>query len=252
MKRQLSVIVITFNEEARIARALNSVKELADEIIVVDSGSTDQTVAICRTFTDKVFVTPDWPGFGPQKNRALAHATGEWVFSLDADEEVTPALAKAIRACLDTPRAHAYCLLRRSSYCGRFMAHSGWWPDPVCRLFLREKGRFTDDLIHERVEVEGPVHTLDAPGAELRHYSFDNLDQVLAKVNAYSTQGAQALKARGKKGSLRKAVAHGLWAFIRTYVLQRGFLDGREGFMLAVSNAEGTYYRYLKRAYLID
>ena len=243
----LSVILITKNEAELVGQCLESVK-WADEIIVVDSGSTDATVEICQRYTDRVTVT-DWPGFGPQKNRALAMATGEWVLSIDADEEVTPALAQEIQDTLQAPLAQGYTLPRLSSYCGRFMRHSGWWPDPVLRLFKREAGSFTSARVHERVDLEGQVGAMHHT---LLHHSFRSLDQVLHKVNHYSLEGALALHAQGRRASLSTAIGHGLWSFIRTYILKRGFLDGREGFILAVSNAEGTYYRYLKLMYLQD
>ena len=243
----LSVIIITKNEAELVGRCLESVK-WADEIIVVDSGSTDDTVEICRRYTDRVVVT-DWPGFGPQKNRALAMATGDWVLSVDADEEVTEALAQEIQHVLQAPQAQGYTLPRLSSYCGRFMRHSGWWPDPVLRLFHRSAGSFTPVRVHERVVLNGAVGALTQT---LMHHSFRSLDQVLHKVNHYSHESALALHAQGRRASLATAIGHGLWSFFRTYVLKRGFLDGREGFILAVSNAEGTYYRYLKLMYLQD
>jgi hypothetical protein len=138
-------------------------------------------------------------------------------------------------------------LPRLSRYCGRDIHHSGWWPDPVCRVFKRGHARFSDDLVHEKIISTGPVWNFQGL---LMHDSFQNLDQVLHKLNQYSREGALNLQRKGKKSGLGKAIGHGLWAFFRTYVLQRGFLDGREGFILAVSNAEGTYYRYLKLMYL--
>lgn len=241
----LSVILITKNEAAVIRRALDSVT-WADEIIVVDSGSSDGTVEICREYTDKVFVT-DWPGFGPQKNRALDHASCDWVLSIDADEHLTPELVQEIRATIASSLADGYRLPRLSSYCGRYMHHSGWWPDKVLRLCRRSKGRFTDARVHERLVVDGKV--ADLAGLVL-HESFRSLDQVLDKVNHYSRESAQSLHERGRKAGLGTAIGHGLWAFIRTYLLRRGFLDGKEGFILSVSNAEGAYYRYLKLMYL--
>lgn len=243
----LSVILITKNEAELVGQCLESVK-WADEIIVIDSGSTDATVEICKRYTDHVVVT-DWPGFGPQKNRALAMATGDWVLSIDADEEVTPGLAQEIREVMQAPQVEGYTLPRLSSYCGRFMRHSGWFPDPVLRLFQRNAGSFTPARVHEQVVVNGHVSALQQT---LLHHSFRSLDQVLHKVNHYSHEGALALHAQGRRASLFTAIGHGLWAFIRTYLFKRGFLDGREGFILAVSNAEGTYYRYLKLMYLQD
>jgi glycosyltransferase involved in cell wall biosynthesis len=241
----ISVILITKNEAALIRQALDSVA-WADEIVVVDSGSTDGTVEICREYTDKVFET-DWPGFGPQKNRALDHARGDWVLSIDADEHLTPELAQEIRQVLAAPQAVGYKLPRLSSFCGRYMRHSGWWPDPVLRLFRRDAGRFSDDRVHERVIVDGTVRTLNGL---LLHESYRSLDQLLDKVNHYSREGALARHEKGKQAGLGKAIGHGIWAFVRTYLLRRGFLDGAEGFIVAFSNAEASYYRYLKLMYL--
>jgi glycosyltransferase involved in cell wall biosynthesis len=238
----LSVIVITHNESARLRACLASVA-FADEIVVVDSGSTDDTVAIALAMGARVSQTSDWPGFGPQKNRALELATGTWVLSIDADERVTPQLQEEIKAAIQAPRFDAYTINRRSSYCGQYMAHSGWYPDRLLRLFRRGGGRFSDALVHEALEVSGRVGQLEG---ELLHESYGNLETVLDKLNRYSTAGAQALHRKGVRGSLGKALGHGVWAFLRTYVFKRGFLDGRLGLALAVSNAEGTYYRYLK------
>ena len=237
----LSVIVITKNESRDIARCLASVA-WADEIIVLDSGSSDDTVAICQRFTQQVFVT-DWPGFGPQKQRALAKARGDWVLSLDADEEVTAALKQEIQQAMLRADAQGFEIPRLSSYCGRQMRHGGWWPDHVLRLFRRESGRFTDDVVHERVVVAGPIGRLREP---LLHESYVDLDEVLAKVNSYSALGAQKLFEQGKSSSLGLAIGKGVWTFIRTYVLRAGFLDGAQGLMLAISNAEASYYKYLK------
>ena len=238
----LSVILITKNEQASIRRCLESVK-WADEIIVLDSGSTDGTVGICSEYTAHVHQT-DWPGFGPQKNRALERATGDWVLSLDADEWMTPASRDEIARCVAQPQDFAaFRLPRRSSFCGRFMRHSGWWPDHVVRLFRRGAARFSDNAVHERVIVDGKTGTLQEP---LMHETLVDLEELLAKMNNYSTLSAQDMHRGGKRSGLSKAVAKAAWAFVRTYFLRGGFLDGREGFMLAVATAEGTYYRYVK------
>ncbi|MBI5890609.1 MAG: glycosyltransferase family 2 protein [Nitrosomonadales bacterium] len=238
----LSVILITKNEAANIRACLESVN-WADEIIVVDSGSSDETVAICKELGVQVHVH-DWPGFGMQKNRALGYATRDWVLSLDADERVTPKLRVDIERILKQEEdTDAYLVPRLSNYCGRFMRHSGWYPDLLPRLFRRGRARFSDDLVHERLIVDGKTAELHGL---LLHYAFDDLEEVLHKVNQYSTAGAAMMHKRGRQASLTGAVVRGLWSFFRTYILRGGILDGREGFMLAVSNAEGTYYRYLK------
>ncbi len=239
----LSVVIITKNEEPVIRRCLASVA-WADEIVVLDAGSTDETVRIAQECGAQIHVSSDWRGFGPQKNRALDFATGNWVLSLDADEWVTPELRAEIERTVAAPGNNAaFRMPRLSSYCGRFMRHSGWWPDYVTRLFKRGAARFSDDLVHERLIVDGIIGALREP---LRHEAIVDLDDALDKMNAYSTAGAMMQLERGKKASLVSAVWHGAWTFFRTYVLRAGFLDGREGFMLAVSNAEGAYYRYLK------
>jgi len=239
----LSVIIITKNEAADIRACLESVA-WADEVIVVDSGSIDDPVKICSELGAQMQVTPAWPGFGPQKNRALALATGEWVLSLDADERVPAELRAEIEAVMnDRGAADAYDIPRLSSYCGKFMRHSGWYPDYVTRLFRRERARFSDDLVHERLVVDELVVRLRS---ELLHYAFDGFEEVLRKMDQYSTAGAQRMHAQGRKATLSGAVLRGFWSFLRTYFLRLGVLDGREGFMLALSNAEGTYYRYAK------
>lgn len=239
----VSVVVITKNEADAIERCLRSV-DWADEVIVLDSGSTDRTVEISQKLGARVSVTADWPGFGPQKNRALSQAAGDWILSLDADEWVTPELRDEILNVISDPDgAVAFRVPRLSSFCGRFMRHSGWWPDHVTRLFRRGAARFSEDIVHERVVADGPQGALRVP---LLHESFVDLEEVIAKMDSYSTASARMLHERGRRAGLGTAVLHGIWAFLRTYLLHAGFLDGSHGFMLAVSNAEGTYYRYVK------
>lgn len=239
----LSAIIITKNVEQTIRRCLESVA-WADEIVVVDSGSTDRTLDICRELGVKIHEAPDWPGYGPQKNRALDLACGDWVLSLDSDEWAAPELRAEIERALAAPgNQAAFAIPRRSSFCGRLMRHSGWWPDYVVRLFRRDAARFSADNTHERLIVNGPTGKLKQP---LMHEAITSLEQMLDKMNAYSTNTALMYRQRGRRASLFTALLHGGWAFMRTYVLRLGFLDGREGFMLAVANAEGSYYRYLK------
>lgn len=242
MPTRLSAILITRNEAPRLRACLESVA-FADEVVVVDNGSTDGTPDLARSLGARVIEVADWPGFGPQKNRALDAACGEWVLSIDADERVTPELRAAIVAAVAQPTHDAYRINRRSSYCGQYMRHSGWWPDRVTRLFRRGTARFSDALVHESLQVSGPAGEL---AGELLHESYVDFEEVLDKVDRYSTAGALQLDQRGVQGSLAKALSHGAWAFVRTYLVRRGFLDGRLGFALALSNAQETYYRYLK------
>lgn len=238
----LSVTVITQNEAHNIDACLRSVA-FADRIIVLDSGSTDNTVEIARTLGAEVSINTDWQGFGVQKNRALALTQSDWVLSLDADERVPPELQAEILAVIKAEEFDVYSFPRLSSYCGQYMHHSGWYPDRVTRLFRRQSALFSDDLVHEKIMTSGKVGGLHSP---LLHESFRDLEAVLDKTNRYSSAGAKSLLNKGKTASFSKALGHGLWAFFRTYFLRLGFLDGRLGLVLAISNAEGTYYRYLK------
>ena len=239
---RLSVVIITLNESANIAACLDSVR-FADERIVLDNGSTDGTQKIVLSYGAQLATSDDWPGFGPQKNRVLSLATGDWVLSLDADERVTPELQLEIEASMRGQDRYAYTVPRLSSFCGATIRHSGWYPDRVLRLFPRTSGKFSDDLVHEKVLTELPIRQLKA---HLLHESFRSFESVLDKVNRYSTASAAGMLQKGRQGSFSSAIGHGLWAFIRTYFLRLGFLDGRMGFAVAVSSAEGSYYRYLK------
>jgi len=238
----LSVIIITKNEAANIGECLDSVS-FADEIIVVDSGSTDGTREIAAEHGARVTLTDDWPGFGIQKNRALDLATCDWVLSVDADERVTPELADAIRAAMAAPGADAYQIARLSNFCGRWIRHSGWWPDYVLRLFRRGTARFKEVAVHESVLPQGAVATL--PGHFL-HYPYADLESFIAKINHYSSAAARIMHEKGRKTSVAGALGHGAWTFVRHYVVRRGFLDGKEGLILAVMAGAGSFFRYIK------
>lgn len=245
----LSVIVITKNEALRIEACLQSV-QWADEIVVLDSGSTDDTLVRCKKYTDAIYST-DWPGFGVQKNRALEKATGKWVLSIDADEQLSPALQTEIREIVQSEGAYpAYILRRISSYLGKTLRHGDWSNDYCLRLFKRGSAQFTTESVHEKLQLHHSenqkIGRLKNP---LYHQTFISVEQIIDKINHYSTLSAAEKYKKGQRASLGKAIGHGLWTFFRCYILKRGFLDGREGFMLAVSNAEGTYYRYIKMMY---
>ncbi len=241
--QSVSAILITRNEAHNLSACLAGLK-WCDEIIVLDSGSTDDTECIARSAGARFEVVTDWPGFGPQKNRALDLARCDWVLSIDTDERITPELAAEIRAVVARPdAADAYRMPRLSSYCGQFMRHGGWYPDKVVRLFRRGTARFSDDIVHESVQTSGRVGQLRH---DLLHISYRSFDDVLDKMNRYSTAGAMKLAAKGRHCGVSSAFGHSLWAFIRAYVLRLGFLDGRLGFVLACGIAQETWYRYLK------
>ena len=240
---QLSAIIIARNEAANIGDCLKSL-DFAHEVIVLDYASSDGTADIARSLGASVHVTQEWPGFGPQKNRALALATGSWVLSIDADERVTPELRQEILGVISgTGTATCFSIPRSSWFCGRFIRHSGWTPDYVDRLFKAGTARFSDDLVHEKLLHDGRSRALKNP---LLHYSHRSFSDVLIKIDRYSTASAEQALARGKRSSVLGAVGHGLWAFVRTYFFKAGILDGEHGIVLAIANAEGSYYRHIK------
>jgi Glycosyl transferase family 2 len=256
---KLSVVMITRNEAHRIERCLRSV-DFADEWIVLDSGSNDATVSIAREFGATVHVRTDWAGFGPQKNRALALAHGDWVLSLDADELVTAPLAAAIRAVADgdagtgASACAGYWLARRSSFCGQVIRFGDWGGDRVLRLFRRDSGRFSQDIVHERVDVPAPHGQL---AGVLLHDSVESMADGRDKMLRYARLGAIKLRQRraAEAGPGRApgtpsvfsaplAAVRGGWTFARGLILRGGFLDGMAGLRIAGLNAQGTYLRY--------
>lgn len=241
-RASLGVAIIALNAQARLAQCLDALS-FADDVVVVDGGSTDDTASIASERGARVIVAREWPGFGAQKNRAVSELGTDWILAIDTDEVVTPELAASILRAIESPAGDVYALDRLSSFCGYWVRHSGWYPDWVPRLFKRGTARFSDDLVHERLLFDAPANRLEG---RLLHYSYDDFETVLRKVDAYSSAGARQRHAAGKKGGFARAVARGCWAFFRTYLLRGGILDGRSGFMIAVFNAETVYYRFLK------
>ncbi|MBF6988821.1 glycosyltransferase family 2 protein [Cupriavidus sp. IK-TO18] len=239
---RISAVIITRNEAHNIRACLESVK-WCDEAIIVDCMSEDATREIAREMGARVVETADWPGFGPQKNRAVDAASGDWILSLDADERIGEALRDEILQSIARADADGYEMPRLSEFCGRFIRHGGWYPDYVTRVFRNGKGRFTDALVHERLIVEGRVGRLTQA---LIHHSYRDYSDVLRKVESYSSAGAlQALRS-GKRSSPAGALGHGLWAFLRTWLIRGSILDGTEGFGVALMNGQASYYKYLK------
>lgn len=238
----ITSITITKNNGATIGKCLDSLA-FCDACVVVDSGSTDNTVEIARQKGAHV-AYHEWLGFGPQKNFAKTFAEGDWIFWLDADEEVTPELAAAVKTAIETGNADGYWISRLSWFCGQPMRHSGWHPDWVLRVFRRIKGEWSGGMGHDHVMLDG--NSAKLAGGLILHYPVDDLRDAWAKADYYSTVGAKELMASGRRISFMSGITHGFFAFFRTYFLQLGFLDGARGFLLAVTNAEGTYYRYMK------
>jgi len=238
----LSAIVISFNEGRRIAACLESLA-FADEIVVVDSGSTDDTVAIARKYTENVCHVP-WKGFGPQKRAAVERASHDFILCVDCDERVTPELSREIRSILGegAPRA-GYSVPRRTFLGGREIRHCGWYPDRTVRMFDRRRARFSEDLVHERVIVSGEVGELRN---HLLHYSFDGMADLLTKMNRYSDLASRQMHARGLTSTLPDLVLRPAFAFLKTYVMKLGFLDGFEGFAVSVSAGFSTFVKYAK------
>ena len=238
---KVSVYVIAYNDEPNMRACLESVAGWADELIVVDSHSTDGTAAIAAEFTKKIYQV-DFAGFGALRNQAIGYCSHEWIFSLDTDERMTPALQEEIRQVLARPNpADAYFVPRKNFFLGRWIKHCGWYPDHVLRLFRREAGRFSDNLVHERVIVDGAIGTLSH---HLLHYSYTEARQVEDKIQRYARAGAKEMALRGKRVSPLKPWINGGWAFVRTYFLRRGFLDGATGAAIARMNARSAFLKY--------
>ena len=236
---KISAAIITYNEEANIRRCLESVL-WADEIIIVDSFSTDATVEVAREYTDRV-IQRDWPGYIEQKNFAVGQAANEWVFAIDADEEVSPALQRSIRELRAKGlMADGYRLARRVHYLGKWINHSGWYPDYKVRLFNRDKGHWGGVNPHDEVILSGAVATLSG---DLYHYSYKNIAAHIQQINKFTSIAAHELYSQGRRSSLLSVLGNPAVKFFKVYFLKRGFLEGLTGFFIAVT---GSYYVFLK------
>ena len=240
---KLSICIICKNEENKIAQCLKSVS-WADEIIIVDSGSTDKTLEIARRFTDKIYTEVDWQGFGVQRRRAEEYANNNWVFAIDCDEIVSEKLKiEIIDKVNNAQDDDVFCVNRLTNFCGEFIYHSGWYPDIVARIYNKEKYRYNSALVQESLECN-KVKKTHLKG-ELFHYQYDDLYQYINKRNRYASLSAEEKNRKGKKGSLTKATLSAIFAFIRHYILRAGFLDGRLGFVIAIIQMQYTFNKYL-------
>ncbi|MGH9665621.1 MAG: glycosyltransferase family 2 protein [Bryobacteraceae bacterium] len=238
---RLSAAIITLNEERNVARVVESLR-CCDEIVIVDSGSTDRTVAIARELGVCVLENP-WPGYAAQKNFAAEHCSNDWILSLDADESLSEALEGDIwQIKKNGPQFDAYTMPRMAQYLGRWILHSGWYPDRKVRLYDRRRARWAGDFVHESVAVNGSVGHLES---NLLHFTCSSLSEHLKTMDRYTTLAAEQLIFQGYRVTWRQLLVNPPWTFFRTYFLSRGFLDGPEGLAIAYMAA---FYNFLKYA----
>lgn len=244
----MSVTIIALNEEKNIARAIESVRAFAQEILVIDSGSTDQTGQVARHLGARVIVNP-WRGYGQQKNFAQSQASHDWILNLDADEEVSPELAIEIQQVLERDEGkniHGYTMPRLSKYLGRWIKHGGWYPNRILRLANRRSGSWSEPQVHEEWVISGAVLPLRY---DLLHYPFLNIQDQITTNLLYSTQGAEALRRQGKKKSLLRLILKPIGKFIETFIVKQGFRDGIAGLIISINAAHSIFLKY---AYLFD
>lgn len=239
----LSVIVITLNEERNIVDCLESVK-WTDEIVVVDAKSADRTVELASRYTDKVFVT-EWLGYADAKNFALSKAANDWVLWLDSDERVTPTLADEVRNIVaqDDTDVAGYTVARRAYFLGRWIKHCGWYPARATRLFRKDKGKFCDLLVHEKLVLDGEIKRLQN---DLLHYTDNDLEHYFDKLNRYTTLASQDITRTKGRFRIADLLIRPPFEFFQMYILKLGFLDGMQGFILSVLSACYVFAKYAK------
>jgi len=238
----VSVVIITFNEESNIKAALESAR-WADEIVVLDSFSTDGTVAIAREYTDRVYQEP-WRGFSGQKAKAVSLAEHDWVFVLDSDERFTPELATEIKGLMASgPDKDGYRCARRNHFMGREIRYGGWYPDYSVRLFDRRKGKFGERSVHEAVEVDGAVGTLKNP---MLHFTYTGVSDYLARMDRYSSLAADELRKAGRTAGVSDMFLRPPITFIKMFFMKQGFRDGMHGLVIALLYAFYTFSKYAK------
>ncbi|MGM9571619.1 MAG: glycosyltransferase family 2 protein [bacterium] len=238
---KISALVLTYNEEDRIADCLKSLS-FADEIIVVDSGSTDGTLEIVRQYTPYIFNQP-WLGFSGQRNFGLQKCHGEWILLLDADERIESGLALEIKEKLSHNTEYsAFYLPRKAMFLGKWIKHAGWYPDYVCRLIKNGAGYY-ENLVHENLVISGKAGRMK--GA-IVHFGHRNMNHFIEKMNQYTSLGAEGMAEKGRKAGITACLFRPLWAFFRMYILKRGFLDGTEGFVVSTYHAYNVFLKYAK------
>ena len=241
----LSVTIIAKNEEANIRRCLESVL-WADEIIVLDSGSTDNTVSIAKEYTDKVYLT-DWQGYGIQKQRALDHAKGDWVLNIDADESIPAPLKQTIERAITNDQVDGYRIPILLNFYGKQFNHS-WCPKNHIRLYRRQGAHYTNNIVHEEVLLPPHARVSKLKNA-IHHHSFKDISHALYKMNLYSSYSAKMRREKKRSPSFIKSLFGAGWMFFRCYFIQRGCLEGQDGLLLAILSAQGSFYRNIKIIY---
>ncbi|MGO9614694.1 MAG: glycosyltransferase family 2 protein [Dissulfurispiraceae bacterium] len=239
-KIKLSVAIITRNEEKNIVACLKSVS-FADDIVVVDSGSTDRTVEIAKDFGTRIFIE-QWKGYGPQKNSTIEKCVNDWVLILDADERLAAEAIESVIEVLKRPTAAAYALKRRNYLHGKWIKHSGYWPDKQIRLVNKTMGTF-HSAIHEKWVAEGPVKELDVC---IEHFGFESYSDMLRTLDDYSTIIAKDLFSSGRRANFSSPVYHGIGMFLKIYLFELGLLDGMDGLVIAITKAGGSFFKYAK------
>jgi glycosyltransferase involved in cell wall biosynthesis len=239
----LSVVIITYNEEINIGRCLESVKEIADDVVVVDSGSTDKTEEICKKYNVQFFTVP-WKGYSEQKNYANSLAKYNWIFSIDADEAISEELKKSILEIKHKPEAGNYRICRITNYCGKWIHHSGWYPDIKVRFFSRNLN-FWEGLIHERLNVSDD-NVIPLLKGDCYHYSYYSISGHKEQSRKFSKLAAENLFSKGKKAGILKLLFGPGWKFFTMYFIRLGWLDGTKGFTIARISAHAVFQKYNK------
>ena len=240
----LSVAMIVKNEAHHLAQCLDTVTAWVDEIVILDSGSTDATQQIAEQYGAKFYQNTDWPGFGKQRQLAQQYVTSDYVLWLDADERVTPELRQSIQAAIaqDAPNT-AYKIPRLSEIFGHNIRHSGWYPDYVIRLYRKDFAHYGDQLVHEKVELPANADIQKLQG-DLLHYTYRNIHHYLVKSADYAKAWADQREKAGKKATLWQGISHAVGCFVKMYVIRLGFLDGKAGLLLAILSAHSTFVKY--------
>ncbi|MBC2850693.1 glycosyltransferase family 2 protein [Cetobacterium sp. 8H] len=241
---KISVAMITFNEEKILRKTLESVKGLVDEIVIVDSGSTDKTEEIAKEFGAKYFVE-SWKGYGPQRNSAIDKCQGEWILNIDADEEISEELAKKIKEITtNSQEKREVFKINRLSVCfGKELKHGGWGTSYAIRLFKKEAGRFNDNTVHEAFETQKEIFKIKE---DIFHHSYLTMEDYFIRFNRYTTEGAKDYYKKGKKVSLFDITLNPFYKFIKMYIIRLGFLDGIEGFVIASTSSLYSMIKYFK------